>query len=191
VESKRRFIYFKLLTLALIIFTSARQAFAAEGGGGSQVGILYGLSVPDVANVNPHEFYGVKGSTYLVSTFSLGGYYFMSNHTQGHNGIDFDYQMSGIEGAYHIPNGGGDTYFGFRGGITKIAASPSGQDVLYSPWHYGVVVGYDYDVASWLALGFEGSFTHVEASSTTVSGTSYTQDKWSMINFLVNLSFRF
>lgn len=174
----------------LITFTSAKQVLA-DGGGGSEVGILYGLSVPDVANTNPHELYGVKGSTFLGGAFSVGGYYLQSGHTQGHNGVDFDYTMTGIDAAYHFPNGGGDTYLGIRGGITKLAMSPSNVDVLYSPYHYGVMLGYDYYVTSWLTFGFEGSYVHVESSTDTKSGTVYTQDKWSLINFLVDLSFRF
>ncbi len=136
--------------------------------------------------------FGVKGSTFWSSNFSLGGYYLLSRYQQGLDGIPFDYTISGIEAAFHMPNGGGDVFVGFRGGLTKVHSTPAaGVDLIYSPYHYGLVVGYDFTLTGPLTVGFEGSYLHIEGAETTVNGTQYTEAKFGLMNFLVTLSLRF
>jgi hypothetical protein len=89
-----------------------------------------------------------------------------------------------------MPAGTGDTYFGVRFGLAKVKTDESGVDVIFSPYHYGIVAGYDYLLASWLAIGFEGSYLFVDGSNTTTSGTQYEEDDFSTVHFLVTLQLR-
>lgn len=177
---------FCVLTYAVILPLSF-----AHAEGGSQFGVLYGLSVPDADNVNPHKVFGVKGSAFLTPTFSLGGYFLAAQTNDiGSGGTQFHYNLPGIEAAFHLGGSGGDTFVGARLGISKIKTQQSGVDVLFSPYHYGAVCGYDYLIASWLVVGFEGSFVYVEGSKTNAGGTDYNQDSFSILSFLVSLQLK-
>lgn len=179
------------LSSSIAILIAAPSFEPAHAEGGSQLSFDYGLSVPDMANTNPHDMWGVKGSTFWGSNFSIGGYYLLSRYQQGLSGQSFDYTLSGVEAAFHLPNGGGDTYLGIRGGLTKVHQIPGGVDVIYSPYHYGLVLGYDYVVGSVFTVGFEGTYLHVEAANTTVNNVEYDEAKFGLMNFLVSFGFRF
>jgi hypothetical protein len=183
----------KLILFLILILTigTAKIAHAEGGASGSQLGVLYGQSVPDADNANPRRFFGVKGSAFLGSNFSFGGYVLNSQQDIGTGGTTFTYMVNGIEATYHLGGGSGDTFVGARVGLTKVRTDVvSGIDAIYSPYHYGIVSGYDFPIMSWFSVGFEGSFLHVEKSSTTKSGTTYTLEGFSVINFLVSLQFR-
>lgn len=162
----------------------------AEGGGGSQMGILYGLSVPDAENTNPHHMYGVKGSAFLAPVFSVGGYYLISGKTEGGGGDKFDWSLHGLEASYHIPSGSGDTFVAFRAGLSKIRTQKNSVDVIFSPYHYGIASGYDYYLTSWLSLGFEGSYYHVQKSRTDLNSVRYDNDSFNIMSFMVSLLLR-
>lgn len=173
----------------MILFIAGTNAFAQEAGG-SQFGAVYGLSVPDADNTNAHKLFGAKGSAFLKPTFSIGGYYFVADNDQGTGGREFDYSLSGLETTFHMPAGTGDTFFGIRFGLTKVKTDFSGEEVILSPYHYGIVAGYDYLMAPWLAIGFEGSYLYVEDSNTTKNSIRYDEDTFSTIHFLVTLQLR-
>lgn len=165
------------------------MAFAAEKG--AQFGMVWGLSVTDADNTNAFQLSGVKGSAYITSNFSLGGYYFLSDSSGEPSSTDkFTYGLQGMQAAYMIPASNGETTIGLRVGLSKIKQSPSGTDLTFSPYHYGVAVGYDYALYNWLAVGFEGSFLHVLSGKTTLNGTTYERDPFNIISFLVAIQFR-
>lgn len=162
----------------------------AEGGGGSKFGLLAGYSVPDADNTNPHQLYGVKGSANITGALGLGGYYIVSGTEEGSGGIKYDYSLHGLELNYSMGAGSGETYLGFRVGLSKVRTTLSGTDVLFSPYHYGFVVGHDFPITSWFLVGFEGSYLRVEKSSTTQGVTAYQADKSNIINFLLSFSIK-
>lgn len=175
-----------MILISLILIS--HLAFAE--GGGSQIGILYGLSVPDSDNTTPRTLYGIKGSA-LVSPFvTVGGYSLMSGDMQGSGGRTFDYSFNGLELGYRAESSGGESFYAARFGISKILTKPAATKIIFSPYHYGFAAGYDYFVLPWASLGFEGSFYYVEKSETVLSGTQYVEDSFSAIQFLVTVLFK-
>lgn len=165
------------------------MAFAAEKG--AQFGMVWGLSVTDADNTNAFQLTGVKGSAYITPSISLGGYYFLSDSSGQPSATDkFTYGLQGMQAAYMIPASNGETSIGLRVGLTKIKQSPNGTDITYSPYHYGIAVGYDYALYSWMAVGFEGSFLHVMDGKTTLNSTVYQRDAFNIISFLIAIQFR-
>lgn len=95
-----------------------------------------------------------------------------------------------MQAGYNIPTSNGDTTLALRVGLSKIKANPTGVDVTFSPYHYGVSVGYDYNLTKWFSFGFEGSFLHVLDGRTTQSGTLYERNPFNIISFLIALQFK-
>ncbi len=159
-------------------------------GAAAQFGIIGGYSVPDADNTNPHQLYGVKGSANMSGALGLGGYYILTGSAEGAGGGNtrWDYSLHGVELNYAL--NGGMTYLGFRVGLSKVNTQQSGVDLLFSPYHYGFVIGHDYPVWGPMHIGFEGSYLRIENSSTTTGGTSYIIDKSNVMNFLLSITFR-
>lgn len=154
------------------------------------MGFVYGMSVPDSDNSNPHRIFGVKGLAYLLPQFSLGGYYLDSGKNEGTGARQFDYTLHGIEGAFHILNGAGDTFVALRVGSSKVHTEENGVRLIFSPYHYGLAAGYDYSILPWLSFGFEGSFLHVDSSTTTANTVYYSEDSFGLMQFLAAVQFR-
>ncbi|OQW47911.1 MAG: hypothetical protein A4S09_14020 [Proteobacteria bacterium SG_bin7] len=182
----------KIFNFAVIFFALALSAQAHAEGSSAQFGIVGGYSVPDAENTNPHQLYGVKGSANVSGGLGLGGYYLLTGSAEGASGGNtrWDYSLHGVELNYTLSGGKGTTYLAFRVGLSKVNTTQSSVDLLFSPYHYGFVVGYDYPVLGAFNIGFEGSYLRIENSSTTLSGTSYLIDKSNIMNFLVSFSFR-
>lgn len=160
-------------------------------GQGSQAGVVYGLSVPDAKNTNPYMMIGFKGAARLAPWFSTGGYYYQSDKQGAPNEENkFRYSLAGVESIYHTAANSGDIWFGVRAGITKIKSNPNGEDVTFSPYHLGIVTGYDYPLWSWLAIGFEGSYLHVQRGKTLQNGTTVLQDSFNIMSFLASIQIR-
>lgn len=178
-----------ILILSIIGALSGPGLHAAEPG--AQFGLLYGLSVPDAQNTNHFMMFGVKGSGQLSPTYSAGGY-FLASDKQGAPSAEekFRYALVGIEGAYHVPGNTGDMYIGLRMGITKVSTNPNGRDATFSPYHYGVVTGYDYKLFYNVIVGFEGSYLHVQRGKSPQNGVSILIDSFSILNFLATVQFR-
>jgi len=184
--AKRVGIFKMLICAALIV--PMHSAFAADKG--SQFGLLYGLSVPDADNTNMFRMFGVAGEAFIVPQFSAGGYYFQSDKSGEVGGNKFRYGMTGIEAMYHIPAAQGDTFIGLRIGMTKLAQNPSGTDATFSTYHYGLATGYDFYITEHISVGFEGNYIHVLPGRSIVSGTTFEQASFNMINFLISLKLR-
>lgn len=180
--------------LAILTLISVLQAgsFAfADDIKHAQFGILYGLSVPDQPNTSSFHLTGIHGEAIVTPAFSIGGYHLVSDRTgQTSQLFKFQYSLTGVEAAYHLPVTSGDTFMAFRMGMTKLQMNPSGSDVIYAPYHYGVTVGYDYYWTSWLSLGFEGSYLHVLPGRAFINSTQIDQPSFNLMNFLVALQFR-
>lgn len=173
---------FFTLALVLALLAAPGAAFAQK----AKAGIAYGLSVPDAPNTNPYMMFGVMGAAYLVPSFSTGGYFLASDKQGQPSATDkFQYSLAGVEAVYHMPSENGEMHFGLRVGITKVNTSPQGEDATFSPYHYGIRTGYDYKLFTWLRVGFEGSYLHVERGKTTQGGTTTIQlDSFNIMSFL-------
>lgn len=188
-EAVRKSVYkfSRVMCLLAVIFLS--DTSHAEGG--SQMGILYGYSVPDADNANPHKMFGVKGTANIAGSFNMGGYYLVTGGEVGTGGDKFDYSIHGIEGIFQLGAGGsGKTFLGLRVGIAKVRTEESGTNLIFSPYHYGPVCGYDFNFTSWLSFGFEGSFVYVEKANTVKSSVQYDNDSFSVLSFLATLQLR-
>ncbi len=156
----------------------------------SQFGFVFGFSVPDANNTQPFSISGIKGEAFLTPMLSLGGYYLISDNQGAPSAEDkFRYSVHGVQTTLHVPSGKGDSFFGARIGITKVSTNPNQIDSVFSPYHYGIVAGYDYHLLSWCSLGFEGSYLHVLPGKTTQNGQSVQLDSFNIMNFLVTLQF--
>ncbi len=180
---------FNFLVVSLILVLSTQVQ--AEGSS-AQFGIIGGYSVPDAENTNPHQLYGVKGSANVNGGLGLGGYYLLTGSAEGASGGNtrWDYSLHGVELNYALAGGSGMTYIALRVGLSKVNTTQSSVDLLFSPYHYGFVVGHDYPIWRAMCIGFEGSYLRIENSSTTSGGTSYLIDKSNVMNFMLSISFR-
>lgn len=179
----------KYLYLILALHCLSDRAFA-EGAAAGAISLMYGISVPDSDNTNAMRIMGAKGMALISPNFSIGGYYLVTGNDEGTGGRKFEYTLNGIEPAFHIPSGSGDTFLSVRVGSTKIRTDDQGVDLIFSPYHYGFSAGYSYSLASWIGFGFEGSFIYVEKSKTSLSGIHYSEDAFSIIQFLGMISFQ-
>lgn len=179
-----------LIFFGFALLLASPRSLAADKG--AQFGILFGPSVLDAENTSPYQLSGVKGVAFLGSNFSLGGYYLVSNSAGEPSSVDkFRYSLHGVQAAYLFPTSGGDTSLGFRLGLSKVKNSPNGSDVTYSPYHYGIAVGYDYNLNAMFSVGFEGSFLHVFDAHTTQNAVEVEMKAFNAISFLLALQMRF
>lgn len=157
----------------------------------SQFGIAYGYSVPDADNTKAFHLGGVKGTAFLSPKFSFGGYYLVSDSAGQPSSTDkFSYSLHGLEATYHFGGASGDTFTGFRVGMSKVSQNPGGTDVTFSPYHYGIASGHDFHIGNYFSVGIEGSYIYVEKGRTTHSGTIYERDSFSVLSFLIALQLR-
>lgn len=179
----------KLRIIFSILFLNfAVPAVAADGG--AQVGVAGGLSAVDADNTKPFVLSGIKGSVYVASAVSIGGYYLASDSSGEASPTEtFKYSLLGLDAAYRFNGGAG--FFAFRAGLTKVQNNnATGNQLIYSPYHYGIASGYDYPVYKIVTLGFEGSFLRVFPGRTSLSGVTYERDAFNIISFLVTLQFK-
>jgi hypothetical protein len=189
-DVKQQLRYLILILAVMLTTLCAGMAFAVDTG--AQFGLIGGVSVPDAPNTNQYLLYGIKGSTFATESITIGGYYLMSNKGTQAAPDGFKYSIVGVQACYQIPAGAGETYLGVRAGITKVNITPLGTttELVMSPYHYGIFTGHDYNIREWLLLGFEGSYLHAETGRATSNGTTYVQDSFNIINFLVSIQVR-
>jgi hypothetical protein len=177
-----------LLTFILI---SGSAAFA--DGKGAQAGLMWGYSVPDAANTNQYKLFGVKGEAFFLPNFSAGGYYLLSDKSGDPSTTEkFRYSLHGVQAALHMNASGGDTFVALRMGLSKVKSTVNTEDLVFSPYHYGIATGYDYFIGTMFSLGFEGSYLHVQRGRTTdSSGASVNLDSFNIISFIGTAQLRF
>ena len=180
------------LAVALLLIMGAPNAFANDKS--SQFGLVYGFSVPDANNVGAYKIYGFKGEYFLTQALSVGGYFLLSDtsgQTSNSSNDKFKYSLHGLDTAWHMAGSGGESFVAFRLGVTKLHMNPGGQDLIYSPYHYGFASGYDFFVGASTSLGFEGSYLHVLPGRSSYNNVVYDQPSFNIINFMVSAKFRF
>lgn len=182
---------FLIQCILAVAMTAGLMNVAFAEGTNAQFGIVYGSSVPDSDNTKPYWLTGVKGAAYVMPTVSVGGYYYFSDTSgQPSSTEKFRYSLHGLEVAYHMPAGTGEVFFALRGGFSKVETESAGTKVTYSPYHLGMATGYDYFLAPWFSVGFEGSFLHAKKSYTTDAGVDHDLDAFNILNFLATVQIR-
>ncbi len=182
-----------LISQLLLFGLPVAEAQTAQAGHRrSAVGLVLGMSVADVSNTNPRQLSGLQGSTLISESISLGGYYLLPGSVHGEGHRRFDYSLHGIQLAYHMRNDTGDTSLALRTGMTKIRTEVEGSSqVIFSPYHTGLSLGYDHYLWSWLTVGFEGSVVRFANSQTTLGESEYREGQFTLINFMLALKLRF
>ncbi len=187
----RRVLSNLILTYSALAAILLAASAAHADGKGSQAGIVWGYSVPDAENTRQYKIFGVKGSAFILPTFSAGGYFFSSDESGEPSSTEkFRYSLHGVQSAIHLPASGGDTFVALRVGLTKVTATVNATDLTFSPYHYGIATGYDYYIGTMLSLGFEGSYLHVQRSRTTSATGPVNFDSFNVINFLITAQVR-
>lgn len=172
-------------TLTLVLGLVGPSAAWAE----ANAGVVYGLSVPDAPNTEHYMMIGVKGSAKVAPWFSTGGYFMLSDKQgQPSSTQKFTYTLAGVEAIYHSEQG---LWTGLRVGITKVNATANGEDATFSPYHYGIVTGYNFKFLSYFVVGFEGSYLHAQRGKTTSGGTTVLLDSFNIMNFLATAQLSF
>lgn len=180
---------FLTTALMMLLLLGAGTAHAQQTG--AQFGLVYGLSVPDADNTNPFKVWGLKGQAFMAPQFTIGGYYWQSDRSgQISSANKFAYELTGIETAYHLLTQQGDTSFAVRAGVTKVSENPNLIDMTFSPYHYGIALGYDYYLTNHTSVGFEGSYIHVLPGRTTMGGMEYDTQSFNIISFLLSFLVR-
>ncbi len=171
-----------ILALALMIAATleATKAHAAEDYAGN-IGVSYGLSVPDYSGTTSRSIIGFQGTAKLGSEWGLGGYYMTSSKSETINSVtsDFNYQLYGVKGTYHFEGDARGVYFGALVGISKVKAG----SIDTSPTHYGLLAGYDKMLGDMFSIGGEFNYIVVGSGSTTYNNASYTVDSFNTLNF--------
>jgi hypothetical protein len=179
-----------LVVVLFFVVVGSRQVFA--DGATGELGLIYGMTVPDADNTNPRAMTGFKGLAYVGSTWSIGGYYYSAGGSSGSGGRKFNYSFHGLEGAYRIAAGNGEAFVGLRLGLSKLRTEPvAGTKLILSPYHYGVAAGYDYFIWSMMTLGFEGFYLGVDQSSTNYSGVTYEEKSFHVFGLMTSIQLRF
>ena len=183
----------QVIALFLFILLGAPSALWAQQGsqGGGYVGIIYGLSVPDANNTQDHILAGINGGAVISGRFSFGGYHFVSNKKDGPNNSDFQYSLTGLEGRYNLTTGAKKVFVGLRVGISKIDTVANSTEVTFSPYHYGLVSGYEMQLFSMLNIGIEGSYMAFSRTDTETSGGTVNFSSFRAISFLGVMSINF
>jgi hypothetical protein len=183
-----------IVIFALTLLTTASRAQASEEPHG-WVGALGGISIPNADNTTSRVGYGVTAGAKLGSEWGLGAYYLTSKKDESASGVtySFNYDLYGVELAYHFEGEALGAYVGGRVGTSKITAGVGSTQISTSPTHYGLVAGYNYFLNDNLSLGGEFSYVSVGSSSSTALGssTSVTIDGFSILNFMASVKFWF
>jgi len=160
----------------------------AQNDSRGHLSVVYGLSVPDSENTRTHTLYGVNAGAYLMQTFTIGGYHYISNTQKGPNSGNFNFSLTGLEGRYYLATGEKQVFMSLRAGVSKLNNTINGEGVIFSPYHWGVASGYSTNIWRRLGLGIEGSFLSFGRSKTTNSGTLHEFKPFHAISFLAVLS---
>lgn len=179
----------KIFLILPLLF--ALEGFAAEGGGGGYATLIYGLSVPDSANTTMHTVYGFTGGSQITSLLSIGGYHAVSSENDGPGNAPFSYSLTGLESRVNLVTGEKNVFIGLRAGIAKVNSSSTGTKVTFSPYHYGIVSGFNFKLWSIIYVGFEGSFIEIEDSSALSGATTINYQSFHNINFFGTLGIMF
>ncbi len=159
-------------SLVLGLFLTSMVAFSAvtraDEDSGAYVGGLFGLSVPSANNTSARPLYGIMGGAKLGSEYGVGGYYFSSSKKEDAGAgqkFDFNYDLYGVEGSYYFEGEAKGVFLGLRLGLSKVKSVSSNV----SPFHWGLVAGYNKFLGANFSLGGEVSYYSIAAAD-PVSG---------------------
>ena len=178
-KGKKLKTFFVMLILGL-----SQNTFAQSAGGAGYFGFVYGLSVPDAANTIDHKLSGIVGGGKVSDTTSFGGYHLESTTEDGPNGAGFRFGITGLEGRMNLTTGEKQVYIGIRAGVAKVNTTTNSSAVIFSPYHWGLIGGYSYNIFWIVNLGIEASYIGFERSRTTSSGADVELQPFHIINFL-------
>lgn len=190
-KSSRLRVFTLVLVLAfdfVLPMTLVSRADAAES---AWVGGLFGLAVPNATDTTARAMYGITGGAKVGSDFGFGVYYLTSPKDESVGGVSskFDFDLYGIEGAVHFEGEAKGVYLGGRLGTSKVTTGASGGTLSTSPFHFGLLAGYNHMLGDRLSLGGEANFFSVAKSEGTPSGAVLTRtiDSFTILSFLATI----
>lgn len=151
------------------------------------VGGLLGLSIPNADDTSARPIYGITGGAKLGSEYGIGAYYLTSQKEEDVAGAksSFDVDLYGVEVAYHFEGEAKGVYLGGRLGTSKVRVGASGNTHSTSPFHWGLVAGYNHMLGENFSLGGEANVMSVASSKyTSTLGLERTIDGFTMLNFM-------
>ena len=180
-----------VLVLAASIAAYAPTSARAEADPSGFVGGLFGLAVPSLSGTNARMEWGLTAGAKIGSEIGVAGYYLTNSKDEGGSVGTFGVDLYGVQASYHFEGEAKGAFFGARLGLSKVTQSVSGSSFSTSPYHWGVVGGYDYFLGESLSLGAEASFISVGQADATVSGASIKSDAFNVLSFLAAVKFWF
>ena len=173
--------------LAIGIAGFSHQAHAAaEGEPALWVGGTYGLFVPNKSSTTARPMFGGTVGAKIGTELGLGAYYFSSQKDEGSTVGKFNLDFYGVEGTYHFEGEAKGAYFGLRLGITKMNYGVT--EVTASPFHAGIIGGYNHWLTDHISIGGDVSFYSVsKGEATPPGGTPVSVESFSALSFLATL----
>lgn len=184
-----------LLSFWFPILISATLSISARAAvDGSEpalwVGGMGGVLVPNKSGTSARTQLGFTVGAKIGSEFAVGGYYSTSHKAEGAPVGQFDLDFYGVEGSYHFEGEARGAYFGARLGITKMDFGVSPNEVTASPFHVGLVGGYNYWLARSVSVGGDLGFYSVsKGEATSRAGVTSTVDSFTALSFLATVKF--
>jgi opacity protein-like surface antigen len=171
---------FSLLFVLALSFLFTGHIASAQAKG--YAGVTAGFSVPDADDTSGRPMFGVVGGARLDGEWGFGGFYMMSSKEESADGndFDFDYSIYGIEGSFHMEGIADGAFVAARVGLAKVEVGSAGATENYSPFAWGIGLGYDYFFTEQFSAGLEAGMMNVQGADGTPDLDSFT-----MINFLV------
>lgn len=179
-----------LLAMTLVTALGSNVQAAAEGEKALWFGAAGGLLVPNKSSTSARDFYGVTAGAKIGTEFGLGAYYFSSKKDEGGTLGRFDLGFYGVEGTYHFEGEAKGAYFGVRLGITKIDFGVAPNQVAASPFHVGLIGGYNHWLTDFISVGGDLGFYSVsKGEATSLTGVTVSNDSFSALSFLATVKF--
>lgn len=167
------------LLTALILLATSSQAW----GQSAWVGGLFGLSIPNAENTTSRGTYGITGGAKIGSELGAGAYFLTSAKDEARG--KFDYELYGVELAYHFEGEANGVYAGARLGTSKVTGSNVAAGTFStSPMHYGAVVGLNKMLGENFSLGGEAAFFQVASANTTAGLATVSIPSFTTLNFM-------
>ncbi len=181
------------IVVSLVVSTVAStSALAAVDGSEAAlwVGGSGGVFVPNKSGTSARSQLGLTVGAKIGSELAIGGYYSTSQKAEGAPHGQFDVAFYGIEGSYHFEGEARGAYFGARIGITKMDFGLSPNEVTASPFHVGLIGGYNHWLSRSVSVGGDLGFYSVsKGEATSRAGVTSTVDSFTALSFLATAKF--
>jgi hypothetical protein len=178
----------KMLIAIVLMSSGSLVQAAAEGERALWIGGAYGLLVPNKSQTTARPMMGATLGAKIGTELGLGAYYFSSQKDEGSALGKFNLDFYGVEGTYHFEGEAKGAYFGVRLGITKMNFGVT--EVTASPFHAGIIGGYNHWLTDHVSLGGDVSFYSVsKGEATPPGGTPLSVESFSALGFLATLKF--